>query len=586
MGVFLRMVVCLCGVQTLQSLRHRYLKTQEGCEQAVSGSERNTNWIKRGNDCRCPEGTFIQGPNSYCVGKTGWDTYFNSTKLGGRSCRCDKKEIMDGMAGDGNPWGWDRYRRCDDDYSPTCKMCEGIGGIVDADERTSVELPFCEPVLSKDDVDPSTLISPVWGDDFTVETSHEILIGPKTDAACFQAFPSNDSVAPMCYKPQDVKISSDMVTARALRLDVVQGGNAWGLVGNVSSLIFHQYGNMWITNTLPLGITQTICTSPREGGDKSKPPVAPLQFNWTKNLAFMGRERIDVEYGIGRQTLDHWIFGPHHAWTNPETGLIVRMWQPFNGLQVFEPGAYSTGTDSSLFSDLRPDGSKPPAAAMPGGSTFRIKCGENGFSEDSASTESQSVSERVGQVGLDQSSSRDLERAREKVPRAAYKGDSFSSMADTLNRWLLVHAPNSKNCDAWTVDELQKLQVQLFALRDPQLNGVYRESWDNRRLRSELLELRSEWEDLNTLARESPTLMRIHRDGHCHEAVMWYVHHLPEVIKSGLKDNIALPLLSRMKHEASKTPDANVSFAATQIHKAYRNKVSCADCHSAVFPGQ
>lgn len=218
---------------------------------------------------------------------------------------------------------------------------------------------------------------------------------------------------------------------------------------------------------------------------------------------------------------------------------------------------------------------------MPGGSTFRIKCRDDGFSED-AQADTRPPS---GQVGLSQSSQSDLERARTKVPRAAYKGSDFGSMSETLNAWLLKHAPNSRECDAWTVDELQKLQIQLFALRDPQLNGVYRETWDNRRLRAELEETTKEWEELNALARQSPELMRIHRDGHCHEAVMWYVHHLPEVIKANLKDSIALPLLSRMRHDLSHAPAANVSFAALkQVHKAYSYKVSCADCHSAVFP--
>ena len=35
-----------------------------------------------------------------------------------------------------------------------------------------------------------------------------------------------------------------------------------------------------------------------------------------------------------------------------------------------------------------------------------------------------------------------------------------------------------------------------------------------------------EWESLNAKAE----LARMHRDGHCHEAVMWYVHH-PESMK-------------------------------------------------------
>ena len=36
------------------------------------------------------------------------------------------------------------------------------------------------------------------------------------------------------------------------------------------------------------------------------------------------------------------------------------------------------------------------------------------------------------------------------------------------------------------------------------------------------------WESLNAKAE----LARMHRDGHCHEAVMWCVHHLPELMKT------------------------------------------------------
>merc|ERR1711972_1007634 len=170
--------------------------------------------------------------------------------------------------------------------------------------------------------------------------------------------------------------------------------------------------------------------------------------------------------------------------------------------------------------------------------------GDDGFSEDAPATPSSSaLEEHAGHAAAGQSSQRDLQRARTKIPRKAYKGDDFGSMSETLNKWLLLHAPNSKSCDEWTVDELQKLQVQLFVLRDPELNGVYQEVSDKRLLQEELTETMLEWEELNTLAKESPELMRIPRDGHCPEAVMWYVHHLPEVAKSDLKKRIALPLL-------------------------------------------
>ena len=40
-----------------------------------------------------------------------------------------------------------------------------------------------------------------------------------------------------------------------------------------------------------------------------------------------------------------------------------------------------------------------------------------------------------------------------------------------------------------------------------------------------------EWESLNAKAE----LARMHRDGHCLEAVMWYVHHLLESVKTATR---------------------------------------------------
>ena len=43
----------------------------------------------------------------------------------------------------------------------------------------------------------------------------------------------------------------------------------------------------------------------------------------------------------------------------------------------------------------------------------------------------------------------------------------------------------------------------------------------------------------------------MHRDGHCREAVMWYVHHLPESLKEVITDKASLPLLSQIRHDLS-----------------------------------
>jgi len=497
---------------------------------------------------------------------------------------------------DGNPHEWDRLRRCDHtDYDPQCGPCEGIGGYAGSDKADDVQIPNCDIEAV---YDAGTRVRPVWGADLTVLKSHEILIGKKMDPACFQAFPSNDSTADNCYKPQECQIYSDMNKYKALILVANQAGNAWNVVGNVTSTIYHQNKNMWIVNILGrLGlVNQCICTSPREGGDPTKEGVGPVQYNWVDNLFYVATETIDVEYGVGSMTMDHWAFGPHHAWTDPATGLIVRMWQPFNGLQVLEPGSFKTGSayedavdpgnwferSQHLFDQISPDGTKAPDWCTKKApiNTFRIKCGDDGFPEQDDSEVSTNYLQYMNKpIGTDKAAASDLRRARSKVPRDDFKGDDFQSMSQTLNKYLQKHAPKSKDCDLWTIEELQELQVSLLMLRDSQLNDLYHETDDNRKIQKDIQQLAQEWEELNQLAKTDPDLARAHRDGHCHEAVMWYVHHLPEDMKELLKDKVSLPLLTSMRHDLKET-----AVHGERVHRAYEEKVSCASCHSLVYP--
>jgi len=87
-----------------------------------------------------------------------------------------------------------------------------------------------------------------------------------------------------------------------------------------------------------------------------------------------------------------------------------------------------------------------------------------------------------------------------------------------------------------------------------------------------------EWEELNRKAASDPDLAKAHRDGHCHEAVMWYVHHLPHGMKDVLSSKISLPLLSAMQHEAKHVTHGS------EVHASYQEKVSCASCHSFTYP--
>merc|ERR1712086_1096513 len=351
-----------------------------------------------------------------------------------------------------------------------------------------------------------------------------------------------------------------------------QAGNAWGIVGNVTSKIYHQGPNMWIVNQLPLGVTQTICTEPREGGDQSKPAVGPVQYNWVEKLFFVSTETLDVEYGVGSMKLDHWAFGPHHAWTDPATGLIVRMWQPFNGLQIFTPGTWKneiTADGQKMLEELAADGKTAPPAALPKGSTFRIKCGADGFHHENG------TDSHTAQIS-------DLKRARSKVPGTAYKGENFQNMSSTLNGWIQKQVSNSRKCEDFTVESLQRIQLTLYMLRDPQLDDIYKKSNDNRPIQSDVAAMSKQWEELNAEAAKDPELARIHRDGHCHEAVMWYAHHIPESLRNEFGEEFALPLLQNMRHDVE-SPQP-LSFASVRVRQAYDAKVTCADCHSNALP--
>ena len=138
---------------------------------------------------------------------------------------------------------------------------------------------------------------------------------------------------------------------------------------------------------------------------------------------------------------------------------------------------------------------------MTGSSTFRITCGDDGFHQDSLDFP------HLSSTGA-------LHSARTKVPRVSYTGDNFAGMSSVLNKWLFRKMPNSRSCDGFSA----RLQIVIFTLRDLELNAHNR-----RRTRvPRVLEVMPRvWESLNAKAE----LARMHRDGHCLEAVMWYVHH-------------------------------------------------------------
>jgi len=482
--------------------------------------------------------------------------------------------------GDGNPHNWDRKRRCDQiDYDPPCGPCEGYGGIPTGDKNDEITLTTCSVVANASSVDPKTLIKPVWTEKFVTRNYSEVLIGPKVDPFCFQVAPSNTSAGPLCYQKDGGMQNYDMSPTGpgVLRDDLILDSS----VGKIESRVTAQGLVLWILNKFPwyaAGTHQCICTNVHQGSDAKAAFLYPIQYNWTQQMYFVGREKIGIEYMNTEMVLDHWAYGPHHVWSVPETGKTVRMWQPYNGLEVFPEGTQnSEEVDPKLFEDI------PPALCKKGGATFRIGCDDNGQPIPKGQEEATAAA-KLAQI-TKQANENDHARAKQIVPRDEYRGDSFSNMSHTLNKWLASSA-KVKMCDKFSAKELQKLAATLFLARDVDLDKVYSAAYDNRRLLGDLSKLQKDWDSLNAEVEAHPDQEFYHevqRDGHCHEVVMWYVHHLSEDVKKVLGESgVEIPLLAYNNHRVGCAVAKDDTHS--NVCKAYESQVLCSDCHSNVRP--
>jgi hypothetical protein len=172
---------------------------------------------------------------------------------------------------------------------------------------------------------------------------------------------------------------------------------------------------------------------------------------------------------------------------------------------------------------------------------------------------------------------RDLQRAKTKVPRAAFKGKAFDSMSDVLNGHMKKMFPNTKPCDEWSAADLQAYQSVLYSYKHDELSKIYSDSSDNRRMIHDSIEKhQQEWSKSNSDVAKMPHMQKMHRDGHCHEAVMWLVHHVPAPEQQTVFARIPAPLLSTTRHSCK--PSA--TDKEKELCKAYAAQVTCAECHS------
>lgn len=277
---------------------------------------------------------------------------------------------------DGNPHGWDRNRRCDQDYkSPMCGICEGVGGECGSDKNEDIKLATCIPLQLPQDVNMSTVAKPIYPKQWTHRKYHDQLIGRKTDPFCFGFFPENNSSGTLCYRSEDAYVKYFDIEREAVRTDYnVKMHGAFGLFGNITSNVTHVGRYMWITNQLWLGMDQCICTDPGRVHCTHTPncPSYAWHYDFAKTAQYLGREKVGVEW-LGEMELDHFILWAHHIWTDPISQRMVRLWKPWNGLQIYDPTGWQDSIDdpTSVFES-------PPAMCKKGGAKIRIHCDDDG----------------------------------------------------------------------------------------------------------------------------------------------------------------------------------------------------------------
>merc|ERR1719271_732197 len=186
------------------------------------------------------------------------------------------------------------------------------------------------------------------------------------------------------------------------------------------------------------------------------------------------------------------------------------------------------------------------------------------------------------------SSIADLKRAKQRIPRTAWKGDSFAKMGILLTSKLVDGGHRIRPCGEWTADELQQLLRRLFNASDKELIAIYDSAQDNRKQRfKSLASLEAHWAEVDTASDADEQLGEIRRDGLCHEAVMWAVHHISaSTLQRFRVEGVSLPSLPVVRHAEpaeDKFSDDERAKAHQTVHREYQRQVSCQQCHTGTI---
>ena len=116
---------------------------------------------------------------------------------------------------------------------------------------------------------------------------------------------------------------------------------------------------------------------------------------------------------------------------------MIRMWQPYNGLQIFPAGTDPAETPPGAFDDIPPQlckGGWPTS----GGAAFRVHCDDDGYysnaSASLAASRGVEAAFRAALADRNATALSDAELGRAAgMPGAAYRGADFGAMSATLN---------------------------------------------------------------------------------------------------------------------------------------------------------
>lgn len=242
-----------------------------------------------------------------------------------------------------------RLKRCDWDYDPPCGLCEGIGGYAWGDHEHQIAYVDCEPIALAEDLPADNITTPIWPTSFVVNQPFITMINQLNYGG---QFPGPDPCAKHVFHNDTELLHYD--DSRKNFVGPI-------LYMQTKQTHFYQLPNADVF--IKIDDTFCICVSPDELGGG----IGPLVHNFAHDAVLIGRERVGLE-GLNTSVIaDHWNKGPHHFWISVETNKYVRGWQPWNGLNVYEPGTWQIGPiDKKVF--------QPPESCFKGLLHKNISC--------------------------------------------------------------------------------------------------------------------------------------------------------------------------------------------------------------------